>query len=180
MSRIEPLFSTSMFFWEPRKCSSQDVITRSKNSLTESAAALKNVMKSLPVASWPLVRDGFNMWLFFGHGCERSKLTVVFKISPLTASGFLSGLMWTTGTYCWFIANNYLSAVVTFPIVTAVSKKCVYIAFIFNFWTLIIGHHPWSSRFTVLQILGLFLLNHSCIKWITRSVACWRCNYRCS
>lgn len=33
--------------------------------------------------------------------------------------GFLSGLMWTTGTYCWFIANNYLSAVVTFPIVTA-------------------------------------------------------------
>ncbi|KAK5600144.1 hypothetical protein CRENBAI_007502 [Crenichthys baileyi] len=33
--------------------------------------------------------------------------------------GFLSGLMWTTGTYCWFLANSYLSAVVTYPIVTA-------------------------------------------------------------
>uniref|UniRef100_A0A3Q2CEP3 Transmembrane protein 144b n=1 Tax=Cyprinodon variegatus TaxID=28743 RepID=A0A3Q2CEP3_CYPVA len=35
--------------------------------------------------------------------------------------GFLSGLMWTVGTYCWFLANRYLTAVVTFPIVTAVS-----------------------------------------------------------
>ncbi|XP_052344388.1 transmembrane protein 144 isoform X2 [Oncorhynchus keta] len=33
--------------------------------------------------------------------------------------GFLSGLMWTLATYCWFLANNYLSAVVTFPIVCA-------------------------------------------------------------
>ncbi|KAM4585741.1 transmembrane protein 144b [Fundulus diaphanus] len=33
--------------------------------------------------------------------------------------GFLSGLMWTAGTYCWFLANSYLSAVVTYPIVTA-------------------------------------------------------------
>uniref|UniRef100_A0A3Q2CEB8 Transmembrane protein 144b n=1 Tax=Cyprinodon variegatus TaxID=28743 RepID=A0A3Q2CEB8_CYPVA len=33
--------------------------------------------------------------------------------------GFLSGLMWTVGTYCWFLANRYLTAVVTFPIVTA-------------------------------------------------------------
>uniref|UniRef100_A0A146ZR25 Transmembrane protein 144 n=1 Tax=Fundulus heteroclitus TaxID=8078 RepID=A0A146ZR25_FUNHE len=33
--------------------------------------------------------------------------------------GFLSGLMWTVGTYCWFLANSYLSAVVTYPIVTA-------------------------------------------------------------
>uniref|UniRef100_A0A3P9NQZ6 Transmembrane protein 144b n=1 Tax=Poecilia reticulata TaxID=8081 RepID=A0A3P9NQZ6_POERE len=33
--------------------------------------------------------------------------------------GFLSGFMWTMGTYCWFLATNYLSAVVTYPIVTA-------------------------------------------------------------
>ncbi|XP_007551096.1 transmembrane protein 144b [Poecilia formosa] len=32
---------------------------------------------------------------------------------------FLSGFMWTMGTYCWFLATNYLSAVVTYPIVTA-------------------------------------------------------------
>ncbi|XP_013857440.1 transmembrane protein 144b [Austrofundulus limnaeus] len=33
--------------------------------------------------------------------------------------GFLSGLMWTVGTYCWFLANNYLTSVITFPLVTA-------------------------------------------------------------
>ncbi|XP_018534939.1 transmembrane protein 144b isoform X2 [Lates calcarifer] len=33
--------------------------------------------------------------------------------------GLLSGLMWSLATYCWFLANNYLSAVITFPIVTA-------------------------------------------------------------
>ncbi|KAK6298565.1 hypothetical protein J4Q44_G00316200 [Coregonus suidteri] len=33
--------------------------------------------------------------------------------------GFLSGLMWTLASYCWFLANNYLSAVVTYPIVSA-------------------------------------------------------------
>ncbi|XP_005800639.1 transmembrane protein 144 [Xiphophorus maculatus] len=33
--------------------------------------------------------------------------------------GFLSGFMWTMGTYCWFLATNYLGAVVTYPIVTA-------------------------------------------------------------
>uniref|UniRef100_A0A8C7ZT28 Transmembrane protein 144b n=1 Tax=Oryzias sinensis TaxID=183150 RepID=A0A8C7ZT28_9TELE len=33
--------------------------------------------------------------------------------------GFLSGLMWSVGTYCWFLANNYLSPVITYPIVTA-------------------------------------------------------------
>ncbi|XP_056150042.1 transmembrane protein 144-like isoform X2 [Lampris incognitus] len=33
--------------------------------------------------------------------------------------GFLSGVMWTLATYCWFLANNYLSAVITFPIITA-------------------------------------------------------------
>ncbi|XP_020515076.1 transmembrane protein 144 [Labrus bergylta] len=33
--------------------------------------------------------------------------------------GMLSGVMWALATYCWFLANNYLSAVITFPIVTA-------------------------------------------------------------
>ncbi|KAM7417220.1 hypothetical protein PAMA_017050 [Pampus argenteus] len=33
--------------------------------------------------------------------------------------GLLSGLMWALATYCWFLANNYLSAVISFPIVTA-------------------------------------------------------------
>ncbi|XP_061644577.1 transmembrane protein 144b [Phyllopteryx taeniolatus] len=33
--------------------------------------------------------------------------------------GLLSGLMWALATYCWYLANNYLSAVVTYPIVTA-------------------------------------------------------------
>uniref|UniRef100_A0A672ZII3 Transmembrane protein 144b n=1 Tax=Sphaeramia orbicularis TaxID=375764 RepID=A0A672ZII3_9TELE len=38
--------------------------------------------------------------------------------------GLLSGLMWALATYCWFLANNYLSAVNTFPIVSAVSTSC--------------------------------------------------------
>ncbi|XP_028272295.1 transmembrane protein 144b [Parambassis ranga] len=33
--------------------------------------------------------------------------------------GLLSGLMWALATYCWFLANIYLSSVITFPIVTA-------------------------------------------------------------
>uniref|UniRef100_A0A3Q3SIG9 Transmembrane protein 144 n=1 Tax=Mastacembelus armatus TaxID=205130 RepID=A0A3Q3SIG9_9TELE len=33
--------------------------------------------------------------------------------------GLLSGLMWALATYCWFLANNYLSAFVTFPIISA-------------------------------------------------------------
>ncbi|XP_026111676.1 transmembrane protein 144a isoform X1 [Carassius auratus] len=34
--------------------------------------------------------------------------------------GFLSGIMWGIATCCWFLANNYLSAVVSFPIITTV------------------------------------------------------------
>ncbi|XP_036372937.1 transmembrane protein 144a [Megalops cyprinoides] len=33
--------------------------------------------------------------------------------------GFASGIMWGIATCCWFLANNYLSAVVSFPIITA-------------------------------------------------------------
>uniref|UniRef100_A0A8C9RVX1 Transmembrane protein 144b n=1 Tax=Scleropages formosus TaxID=113540 RepID=A0A8C9RVX1_SCLFO len=33
--------------------------------------------------------------------------------------GFASGVMWGIATCCWFLANNYLSAVVSFPIITA-------------------------------------------------------------
>ncbi|KAG5198573.1 hypothetical protein JEQ12_007169 [Ovis aries] len=33
--------------------------------------------------------------------------------------GFLSGVLWAIATCCWFIANRSLSAVVSFPIITA-------------------------------------------------------------
>ncbi|XP_023655277.2 transmembrane protein 144a [Paramormyrops kingsleyae] len=33
--------------------------------------------------------------------------------------GFVSGIMWGVATCCWFLANDYLSAVVSFPIITA-------------------------------------------------------------
>ncbi|KAL7863477.1 hypothetical protein SRHO_G00124610 [Serrasalmus rhombeus] len=33
--------------------------------------------------------------------------------------GFLTGVMWGVGTYCWLLANRLLGPVVTFPIVTA-------------------------------------------------------------
>ncbi|XP_049762067.1 transmembrane protein 144 isoform X2 [Elephas maximus indicus] len=33
--------------------------------------------------------------------------------------GFLSGMLWAVATCCWFIANHSLSAVVSFPIITA-------------------------------------------------------------
>uniref|UniRef100_A0A803KF92 Transmembrane protein 144 n=3 Tax=Xenopus tropicalis TaxID=8364 RepID=A0A803KF92_XENTR len=33
--------------------------------------------------------------------------------------GFVSGILWAIATCCWFLANNYLSAVVSFPIITA-------------------------------------------------------------
>ncbi|KAM9677450.1 transmembrane protein 144 [Trichechus inunguis] len=33
--------------------------------------------------------------------------------------GFLSGTLWAVATCCWFIANHSLSAVVSFPIITA-------------------------------------------------------------
>ncbi|XP_063494400.1 transmembrane protein 144 isoform X3 [Symphalangus syndactylus] len=33
--------------------------------------------------------------------------------------GFLSGVLWAIATCCWFIANHSLSAVVSFPIITA-------------------------------------------------------------
>uniref|UniRef100_A0A3Q3MQW7 Transmembrane protein 144 n=1 Tax=Mastacembelus armatus TaxID=205130 RepID=A0A3Q3MQW7_9TELE len=38
--------------------------------------------------------------------------------------GLLSGLMWALATYCWFLANNYLSAFVTFPIISAGLANC--------------------------------------------------------
>uniref|UniRef100_A0A671K633 Transmembrane protein 144a n=1 Tax=Sinocyclocheilus anshuiensis TaxID=1608454 RepID=A0A671K633_9TELE len=41
---------------------------------------------------------------------------VLYSVLP----GFLSGIMWGVATCCWFLANNYLSAVVSFPIITTV------------------------------------------------------------
>lgn len=37
--------------------------------------------------------------------------------------GFLSGVLWAIATCCWFIANHSLSAVISFPIITAVSGQ---------------------------------------------------------
>lgn len=37
--------------------------------------------------------------------------------------GFLSGVLWAIATCCWFIANHSLSAVISFPIITAVSGR---------------------------------------------------------
>ncbi|XP_078396643.1 transmembrane protein 144-like isoform X1 [Cetorhinus maximus] len=34
--------------------------------------------------------------------------------------GFASGVMWAIANCCWFLANDFLSAVVSFPIITAV------------------------------------------------------------
>ncbi|XP_069782330.1 transmembrane protein 144b isoform X3 [Narcine bancroftii] len=34
--------------------------------------------------------------------------------------GFISGVMWAIASCCWFVANDFLSAVVSFPIITAV------------------------------------------------------------
>ncbi|MBN3295448.1 TM144 protein, partial [Amia calva] len=34
--------------------------------------------------------------------------------------GFVSGVMWAIANCCWFLANNYLSAAISFPIITAV------------------------------------------------------------
>uniref|UniRef100_A0AAR2KK66 Transmembrane protein 144a n=1 Tax=Pygocentrus nattereri TaxID=42514 RepID=A0AAR2KK66_PYGNA len=34
--------------------------------------------------------------------------------------GFVSGVMWGVATCCWFLANHYLSPVVSFPIITTV------------------------------------------------------------
>ncbi|XP_060707524.1 transmembrane protein 144-like isoform X2 [Hemiscyllium ocellatum] len=34
--------------------------------------------------------------------------------------GFVSGVMWAIANCCWFLANDFLSAVVSFPIITAV------------------------------------------------------------
>ncbi|KAJ6668736.1 hypothetical protein lerEdw1_012219, partial [Lerista edwardsae] len=33
--------------------------------------------------------------------------------------GFVSGVLWAIASCCWFLANRYLSAVVSFPIITA-------------------------------------------------------------
>ncbi|XP_062055328.1 transmembrane protein 144 isoform X3 [Lepus europaeus] len=49
---------------------------------------------------------------------------VVMKNSPklypeAVLPGFLSGVLWAIATCCWFVANHSLSAVVSFPIITA-------------------------------------------------------------
>ncbi|XP_069487437.1 transmembrane protein 144 isoform X3 [Ambystoma mexicanum] len=42
------------------------------------------------------------------------------KVYPqVILPGFVSGLLWGIANCCWFLANHYLSAVVSFPIITA-------------------------------------------------------------
>ncbi|XP_033871354.2 transmembrane protein 144a isoform X1 [Acipenser ruthenus] len=42
------------------------------------------------------------------------------KVYPkIILPGVASGLLWAIANCCWFLANNYLSAVVSFPIITA-------------------------------------------------------------
>lgn len=40
--------------------------------------------------------------------------------SKAVLPGFVSGVMWGVATCCWFLANHYLSPVVSFPIITTV------------------------------------------------------------
>ncbi|XP_072351888.1 transmembrane protein 144a isoform X3 [Scyliorhinus torazame] len=43
------------------------------------------------------------------------------KVYPkVLLPGFASGVMWAIANCCWFLANDFLSAVVSFPIITAV------------------------------------------------------------
>ncbi|XP_059820920.1 transmembrane protein 144b isoform X3 [Hypanus sabinus] len=42
------------------------------------------------------------------------------KYKNASQFGFVSGVMWAIANCCWFLANNFLSAVVSFPIITAV------------------------------------------------------------
>ncbi|EMP24940.1 hypothetical protein UY3_18011 [Chelonia mydas] len=49
--------------------------------------------------------------------------------------GFVAGVLWAIANCCWFIANHYLSAVVSFPIITAVStflKKLLIVSLLFK------------------------------------------------
>uniref|UniRef100_A0A8C2SMM2 Transmembrane protein 144 n=2 Tax=Coturnix japonica TaxID=93934 RepID=A0A8C2SMM2_COTJA len=45
--------------------------------------------------------------------------------------GFVSGVLWAIANCCWFIANHYLSAVVSFPIITAGLKNYVLLSIAF-------------------------------------------------
>uniref|UniRef100_A0A8C5F694 Transmembrane protein 144 n=1 Tax=Gadus morhua TaxID=8049 RepID=A0A8C5F694_GADMO len=40
-------------------------------------------------------------------------------LPSLVLPALLCGVMWTLGTFCWFLASSFLSAVVTFPILSA-------------------------------------------------------------
>ncbi|XP_005217677.1 transmembrane protein 144 isoform X1 [Bos taurus] len=71
--------------------------------------AMKNNPKLHPEAVLPVVVP-LGVWTFL----ER------YVVGELVCvSGFLSGVLWAIATCCWFIANRSLSAVVSFPIITA-------------------------------------------------------------
>lgn len=62
------------------------------------------------------------------------------------------------GTYCWFLATNYLGAVVTYPIVTAVSKscpdKCTFLNSL-DFLLRTVGAHFTVEHFSSLSVIAL-------------------------
>ncbi|XP_062864717.1 transmembrane protein 144a [Trichomycterus rosablanca] len=55
---------------------------------------------------------------FFIYCAFKKNKPQVFPRAVLPA--FASGVMWGVATCCWFLANHYLSAVVSFPIITTV------------------------------------------------------------
>uniref|UniRef100_A0A672SJU4 Transmembrane protein 144a n=1 Tax=Sinocyclocheilus grahami TaxID=75366 RepID=A0A672SJU4_SINGR len=54
--------------------------------------------------------------VYFVLYCAIKKTNLKFFLKQC----FLSGIMWGVATCCWFLANNYLGAVVSFPIITTV------------------------------------------------------------
>ncbi|TKC48085.1 hypothetical protein EI555_014442 [Monodon monoceros] len=71
--------------------------------------AMKNNPKLYPKAVLPALPG---VWIF-----QEGRWSV--NVWCVCVSGFLSGILWAIATCCWFIANHSLSAVVSFPIITA-------------------------------------------------------------
>ncbi|XP_013378368.1 PREDICTED: transmembrane protein 144 isoform X3 [Chinchilla lanigera] len=60
--------------------------------------------------------------------------------------GFLSGVLWAIATCCWFIANHSLSAVVSFPIITAGPGFIAALWGVFIFKEIRLYHRVYSGR----------------------------------
>lgn len=73
-----------------------------------------------------LVDEGITSWHLFPFVCLLQHSMNGFPAVTLAScpSGMLSGTMWSLATYCWCLASNYLSPVISFPLVSAVSASC--------------------------------------------------------